>query len=177
MEDPLEELYLSWLYDQVWDARRRDPAKTYWSLIRQLFKTEFVWIVPNDDNRIEDGCDLRREFLADSGAGEASPEWMDIACSFLEMLLGLSRRLAFEAEGEPRGWFWHMIENLELADCTDANYDEDHVSEVTAEVIWRTYHYNGTGGLFPLERPAQDQRDVEIWYQFNAYLLEREEVR
>lgn len=173
MEDPLDELYFTWLYTQVWDIKRRDPAKTYWSLLRQLFKTEFVWIVPNDDNRVEDGRDLRHEFLAENGVTEVDPSWMDLGCSFFEMLIGLSRRLAFEAEGEPRGWFWHMLENSELADHTDKNYDEGVVTDIVAGIIWRTYHYNGAGGLFPLDHPERDQRDVELWYQFNAYLLER----
>lgn len=63
MDGPLDEQYLKWLYRQVASSKYRNPARTYWSLLRQLYTTEFVWTVPNDDNRVEDGRDLRYEFL------------------------------------------------------------------------------------------------------------------
>jgi hypothetical protein len=101
-------------------------------------------------------------------------------CSVLEMLIGLSRRLAFEEEGEPRGWFWHLIENLELRHFTDRHYSSgeswcfNHVDEKLDCLLDRHYEYDGSGGLFPLHNPLEDQKDVELWYQMSAYLLERE---
>ena len=175
MSEPLDETYLIWLYRQVAPVRLKNPARTYWSLIRQLFTKEYVWLVPNDDNRVEDGRDLRREFVEECEI-DPDPEWMGIGCSMMEMLLGLSRRLAFEGEGEPRDWFWHLLQNLELRDCSDLNYEEQDlfniVEDILDQVIWRTYERDGTGGLFPLKNPHEDQRDTELWYQMNHYLLE-----
>lgn len=177
MDEPvLEELYLEWLYDQVGSVRTRNPSKGYWSLLRQLHRKEFVWILPNDDNRIEDGRDLRLEFMSVYGS-RIDPNWLNVGCSFLEMLIALSRRLAFEAEGEPREWFWQLIDNMELYDCTDRRYSESverHVEAVLDRIIYRVYSPNGKGGLFPLRHADRDQRDVEIWYQLCAYLLERD---
>lgn len=175
MSAPLDELYLTWLYSQIGSVKEKHPARTHWSLARQLFTKEFVWIIPNDDNRLEDGRDLRVEFLEEEGIEDPDPEWMRIGCSMLEMLVGLSRRLAFEAEGEPREWFWHLMKNLGLNHCSDKRrltYEE--VNDVLDRVIWRTYRWDGHGGLFPLNEPEKDQREVEIWYQLSAYLLERE---
>jgi hypothetical protein len=92
----------------------------------------------------------------------------------LEMLVGLSRRLSIQGGGEPREWFWHLIENLELEEYNDETpIPQREVDEVLERVIWRLYKKNGRGGLFPLRRTTDDQRRVELWRQLNAYLLER----
>jgi len=62
MNEPLDDLYLTWLYSQIGSIKLKQPSRTYWSLFRQLYTKEFVWIIPNDDNRIEDGRDLRFKF-------------------------------------------------------------------------------------------------------------------
>lgn len=173
MSPPLDELYFQWLYSQVGSVKVKDQSKTYWELLKQLHKKEFVWVVPNDDNRVEDGRDLRMEFLAEQGIDATDSYWLRMGCSMLELLVGLSRRLAFEADGEPRGWFWHMMDNLGLRIYSDARIlSTDRINEILDRVIWRTYEPDGVGGIFPLKHPKQDQREVELWYQLSAYLLE-----
>lgn len=178
MDEPLDELYLKWLYRQVASVKLRNPARTYWSLIRHLYTREFLWSVPNDDNRVEDGRALRDEFSTELEI-TPDPEWMELNCSILEMLIGLARRLSFESEGEPDVWFWHMLENLSLRDYSDAVYNKRNdrarpsVDLVINRLIDRQYYPDGRGGLFPLAYPPEDQRDVEIWYQMSHYLLER----
>jgi hypothetical protein len=172
---PLDELYLQWLYSQVDSVRLKSPQRTHWSLFRVLYDKEFVWLVPNDDNRVEDGRKLRFEFLEELGVDTVDRNWMDLGCSFMEMLIGLSRRLAFEADGEPSEWFWHLLRNLELDEYTDRDHiPYREVNDILDTVIWRTYRKDGQGGLFPLHRPREDQTQVEIWAQLNAYLLERD---
>jgi len=173
MEAPLDELYLKWLYSQVGSVKTRIRARTFWGLFRQLYSTEFVWFVPNDDNRAMDGKLLRFEFMEAHGIESIDENWLDLGCSFLEMLIALSRRFAFESDGEPLACFWTLIRNLELIDYTDAQENSaDEISEKVDRVIWRLYKRNGIGGLFPLRSSRQDQTEVEIWYQLNAYLLE-----
>lgn len=172
---PLDELYLPWLYSKVAGVRVRNPRKSYWNLIRTLYTKEFIWWVPNDDNRVEDGRDLRSEFIRDHEDIVVDEDWMELACSFLEMLIALSRWLSFEAEGEPRDWFWHVLRNLELDTYNDAvDLEKDEIDDILDRVIWRQYDPDGSGGMFPLRNPQQDQRQVEIWYQLNRYLLENE---
>lgn len=172
---PLDELYFVWLYRQVGDPELQNPNRTYWRLLKQLYNKEFVWWVANDDNRIEDGKDLRFQFVEDDGVINVDPAWMRLGCSMLEMLIGLSRRLAFETDGEPHIWFWHLMHNLGLMECNDGqNYrSERSIDDALDRVIWRTYHEDGRGGLFPLQSAREDQRRVEIWYQLSAYILER----
>lgn len=173
MKKPLDDLYLTWLYSQVGSVKERNPSRTYWKILRQLYTKEFVWIIPNDDNRAADGQDLRQEFLKDENLQNVDPNWVHLGCSMLELLVGLSRRLSFEDDGEPRAWFWQLMENLGLEQYNDHTpIPEVDVDECLNTVIWRTYKRNGAGGLFPLKRARKDQREVEIWFQMCAYLLE-----
>jgi hypothetical protein len=169
----LDDLYLPWLYSQVGhrSVKERNPSRTHWRLLRQLYSIEFVYVIDRDDNRAEDGRALRYEW-ADEVNFRVDPIWLEHGCSFLEMLIALSRRLAFEANGEPHLWFWHLLNNLNLTDCNDrSNYDVHKVDDIVDTVIWRTFDRNGNGGLFPMRRARRDQRNVEIWTQMHEYLL------
>jgi hypothetical protein len=180
MDEPLDELYFKWLYSQVGDPRIKNPNRTYWKLLLQLYKKEFIWFVANDDNRIADGTDLRYEFVDAAGLQDVDDAWIRMGCSMFELLIGLSRRLAFEAEGEPRDWFWHLVENLGLILITDSRMNKDYAGSyaelidlVLDRVIYRNYNPDGSGGLFPLQHTEKDQRKVELWYQLSEYVLER----
>lgn len=175
MEGNLDELYFTWLYGHVSSVRLKNASKTHWSLLRQLYSTEFVWTVPNDDNRVEDGQQLRYEFLHEDYHIE-NRDWLELGCSFFEMMIGLSRRLSFETEREPRWWFWQLMRNLDLEKYNDtlAELYSEEIEEVLNRVIWRTYGDDGVGGMFPLQYPDRDQRRVELWYQASAYLAEHD---
>ena len=103
--------------------------------------------------------------------------WMELDCSMLEMLIALARRVSFESYSTATDWFWCMIQNLELGKYTDDIYEVsimEEVEEALKNLNARNYGADGSGGLFPLRKPAMDQRRVEIWYQMQAYLLEGE---
>jgi len=177
MDAPLDELYLRWLYSQVLPLETTNTSRSFWSLLGQLYSKEFVWIVANDDNRLEDGRYLRHEFLEEEGLN-ADHEWAGLGCSMLEMLVGLSRRVAYQLDGEPRYWFWELLGNVGLDRCNDRAYKsnkkwEEDVDEVLDRLIWRNYEADGRGGLFPLKHPDKDQREVELWYQMSAFVLEQ----
>lgn len=173
MNLPLDELYLHWLYEKIADPDEPNRARSFWNLALHLYTTEYIWLIPNDDNRYEDGRFLREEFIEDLGLHDVDPDWLHLGCSMLEMLIALSRRLSFQGEGEPRDWFWHLIDNLDLRYSDNRRFPANRVEEILNRVIWRTYAPDGSGGLFPLRHPDRDQRDVELWYQLNMYLLER----
>lgn len=172
---PLEELYFQWLYGKVAPVQVSNPSRTYWGLFKKLHTKQFYWIIPNDDNRAEDGRALRLRFLDEEKEPPPDDSWMELGCSMLELLIGVSERLAFEGDGEVEKWFWELMENLELEQYNDnSGFPEEVVEEVLDDVIYRTYEEDGRGGLFPLKEPDQDQRGVEMWYQLNAYLMEKE---
>lgn len=179
MPGTIDDRYFEWLYSLVGAVGNRNPARSYWNLMRQLYIKEFVWVIQNDDNRLEDGRDLRQEFLDAQGLDEPDPTWMGLGCSMLEMLIGLARRASFQDGRDPVEWFWEMLQNLGISDATDEQYDDDLaalIDGVLETVIYRTYAPNGRGGLFPLKRLREDQRKVELWYQLSAYLEDNSAV-
>lgn len=177
---PLDEAYLVWLYRQVGpdSIENRNRSRTYWTLLRFLYRKEFTWSnnVSHDENRAHDGTDLRRQFLEETGL-RPEGDFLEMGCSFLEMLVALSWAVSWEGGGTQAARFWEIIENLGLITCADStNLDEGVVNQILDRVINREYAPNGAGGMFPLANPEQDQRDVEIRYQSAAYLLERMEA-
>jgi len=173
MSAPPDELYFPWLYAQVASVDIADPSRTYWELLRKLYNKEFIWFVPNDDNRAEDGRELRHEFMQSTGVS-VDDDWLHLGCSILEMLIALSRRLWFETDIPAREWFWEMLENLELDQYSDnMTLPVRRVDTILDRLIWRVYRRNGKGGLFPLRRAAEDQTKVEIWYQMCEYIVQQ----
>jgi hypothetical protein len=177
MSEPLENLYFNWLCAKVIYIRNHTPSTMYWKLLSTLHKTEFAWFLWCDDNRAEDGLVLRKEFLRTADI-PGQEEWLRIPpCSVLEMLIAFSRRAEFQTADPARTWFWEFIDNLGLKyahDGSDTTVEE--IQDILDQFIWRTYGYDGRGGLFPLDDPRRDQREVEIWYQFCDYLRDQDRM-
>ena len=175
MTGPLEDEYFSWLCDQVLRVRVPTPSLRYDRLFRILHNTEFAWKILGDDNRAADGVELRSKFLQYQNLPD-DPVWLNLGCSIFEMFIALSARAEFVTDNVTvEQWFWTILQNLGLDQYSDAFVfcDED-VEEILYRLIWRQYDYDGRGGMFPLQNPRQDQTQVEIWYQFFAYLEEQE---
>lgn len=167
-----DDQYLRWLYSHVGDVNLRKGPRTYWGLLRELYTTRFMFFVPNDANRAMDGVQLRFDWAHETFT-RPDNNWMDLECSFLEMLIALSVRASFQSDQEQEWWFWHLIENLNLKRFNDASHISVEEIELTLErVCSRMYKPNGHGGLFPLDNPDKDQRKVEIWYQLCEYVLQ-----
>lgn len=151
--------------------------------------TVFEWSrrLPRDADRAADGRRLRLRFSEESGMpvlgswlGEGWP------CSFLEFLAALSYSIADsilydpDDPDQPSEIFHELLDNIGLEPYDDRRMVHEGMlgyyfaSETMSRVMGRRYDYNGNGGLFPLRRPEMDQRNVEIWYQANAYVIERE---
>lgn len=170
MDQPVEAMYFDWLYAKIMLSDQ--PALSYFRLIQTLYETEFVWLVVGDDNRAGDGVELRREFLRAAKLESFDLSDFSFGCSVLEMMVAFTKRAEFQTDICPSRWFWEFLRNLELSDHYDDNFDQQKVAEILYNFVWRTYGYSGAGGMFPLKNPGTDQREVEIWYQFCAYLIE-----
>ncbi|MCX7817555.1 MAG: hypothetical protein N2317_08640 [Syntrophales bacterium] len=169
--------YYFWLCDLV-NANGSDPS--YNELMKALYNKTFYWSVPNDDNRAAEGRDLRERFCEETGLVYVH-DYFDFHCSMLELIIALAYRcestMADQGENmSMQHWFWKMLSNIELLDCTDEYFYNmgvpDYVDSILNRIIDRTYHRTGKGGLFPLKHPKKDQRKVELWYQMSLYLVE-----
>lgn len=172
--------YLRWLCAQIRGDRDGNPNRTYDGLCVIMYETEFIELVPNDGNRIGDGLDLRVEFCQQQGFAKRrigdflAKEGPNPPCSFLEVLIGLSRRLAWNAGGSAEGWAWELMCNLTLHRLGDpvGRTRARKIHRILEGCIRREYDPDGRGGFFPLEQPLEDQRKVELWYQMAAFIDE-----
>ena len=180
-ETTINDKYFSWLYQLIGQQRR-----PYKKLCKELHKKPYRWTVPNDDNRAEDGLNLRDQFIEEN---ELDIDHLEVryflknACSVFEMLVALSQRineLTFDLNTQQDNsskWFLELIKNLRLDHLTDGEifykYTEEIIDTVLETFLSRTYDSYGRGGLFPMKgSPPRDMSKVEIWYQVMLYLEE-----
>lgn len=167
----ITEDYRRWLGVQLFDENSN--GKTYEDLVDAMFAKEFIAIMAMDNNRMVDGLDLRVVF---AHLEHIHPNRMKSLgpCSFLEVLVALSRRLAFNAGGHAPGWAWQLLCNTELDRLWDplTRPRLRRAEEIMDTVIHRKYFPDGTGGFFPLTHPDDDQTQIELWYQMHAYISE-----
>jgi hypothetical protein len=166
-DEEIQDNYFAWLCKIV---AVKNSDKSRLKLLSYLHDVPFRWTIPNDDNRGEDGKNLRIRFSDDHL--EEDCDCLDGPCTVLEMLVALAQRMEYLLEdgsgadhtGE---WFDQFIENLQLGTIKNEN---DHILNVFMD---RIYGRKGDhGGLFPLKRSPEDQRNVELWYQLMHYVEE-----
>lgn len=155
------------------------PGRNYTELIGALHEQEFHPKLALDANRSADGMQLRVEFISEHGPwGTATNRG---PCTMLEFLVGLAKRMSFLTYGENNGgqteiFFWQMMNNLGLTKATDDRWITINGDFFVEDACWRInerqYGADGSGGLFPLRCPGSDQRQTEIWYQMNAWMME-----
>lgn len=170
MSESLSEAYLRWLEPQIRDTE--SPVQ-YWDLLSIMYEKEYLSFVDYDENRMADGLELRTEFSNVFGTSRA--EMMALGpCSFLEVLIGLSRRLEFQAGGAAPGWAWQLLDNLGLRKMVDplSRRKVRQVDDILETAIHRKYAPDGQGGFFPLIDPDEDQTRIELWYQMAEYIEE-----
>lgn len=167
--EPIEELYFDWLCAKVKDR----STGNYTSLLLLLHTTEFIVVIPADKHRAEDGMELRFDFLREMGMVSDS-SWESQPCSVLEMLIAFAKRASFQTDIKIKPWFMEFLTNLRLNEFrrVTAN-DRIMIQDILYTFMWREYNQNGDGGLFPMSRSDNDQRQIEIWYQFCEYVIDR----
>lgn len=168
--------YRGWLRDLVGLA---DPFYDQFSAI--AWQLPYEYSVANDANRALDGELLRQRFVnetsmkLDGNPGE---------CRVLEFMVALAHRM-HETTYDPEypdavpDWFMELLINLGLDENKMLSHQPNEQTFVYAIehalylVVKRKYAWDGKDGLFPLKRPRNDQRKVEVWYQMMAYLNEK----
>ena len=177
LQDELRERYFEWMYHIVFGERRYNRL-SYRKLLMFLYNTEFVPIIEEDENRVQDGIDFRFRFGYEYGYSRdiINNYLNDRPCSVLEMM----GALAFKGEeqimddpdyGDRTGqWFWNMIVSLGLGSMSDSRFNKNYANNVIFDFLNRNYKPNGEGGLFTIDNCMYDLRSVEIWTQFMWYL-------
>lgn len=186
-----KDAYLEWLLNKLGIGT---DATGYSMLASILQDTVFYPIVEMDENRWEDGVHYRVEYANlrypdDQQAADALADILDDSiggCTALELICSLCEKIAFELmdsqfEAGLGKWFEELIANLGLDIYTNNELMENEaayfeVEGILEKWIFRRYHYNGEGGLFPLIDPPDDMRQMELIIQMNYWLMENYNV-
>ena len=174
------ERYLMWLREQI--AGSGENTKDYIFLLSRLANTEFYAVVPRDANRAADGVYLRYKYCE----GRRDCDYTILneelgVCRVLEMLVALAINGAMSISYEKTGigtseLFWIMIKNLGLMRFSDsevAKYD-DPVCEI-GEILRNFLDRKSVNTvLFCIKCKQNNQLDLEIWDQFNEFVVENE---
>ena len=176
--------YMLWLGRKSGLIRDDDPlGDQYFNLVIELFKHPYVPMIKNDENRYKDALALRYEFRVERNYGYLK-RLNDYPCSFLELLVSVGQRMDYGltdgTESCISTWIFLMLDNIGLSRYTDDYFEnEDEAYQSRMEILSillrfdnRDFEYDGTGGLFPLKHPHQDQRETELWFQMNSYMIE-----
>jgi hypothetical protein len=172
-DDRINDDYFEWLCELI-DNKRFSKHTSYRKLLMHLHNIEFTWFVPHDDNRADDGIQLRRGFALDHNDVTLS-SYIHGPCSVLEMMVALAVRCETIMDDTLYGnrtgqWFWGMVHNLGLSPMRDDTFDSEFVDDAVARLLNREYEPDGRGGLFTVRHCTQDLRTVEIWCQLSWYL-------
>lgn len=182
MKENLENEYFEWLCMQI--NTRMYPSRKFSRLLLELYSTDYRYTFPMDDNRYQDGVDLRYRYGQELGVSQAMiARVLDgKPCSVLEMMVALAIRVEEHIMADPEygdrtgRWFWEFIDNLGLIEQTDNNYKPNKVYFALGKFMDRRFNYDGTdGNIIVVREPFNDLREVEIWYQMMWHLNEIED--
>ena len=179
--------YLCWLMNQAgMDAEGPDG---YLELCTVLHTTLFNAIIDADENRIADAEDLRMEWAQSQTDNEQEQDLlaygidmeMEDSCSMMELLVILSRMMAYEMmeseyEAGTGKWFKEMLGNSGLDEMTNELFDVDRTGDILLTINLRKFGRDGEGGFFPLVYAVRDQRKIEIMDQMNDYLMDNYDI-
>ena len=173
LKDRINDEYFEYLCELI-DAKRYARSVSYRKLLMRLHDTEFTYFIPYDDNRADDGVQLRRRFAL-ARNDMSLVDYILGPCSVLEMMVALAVRcetiMDDTSYGDRTGqWFWGMINNLGLSSMSDSKFYKHEVDTIVNRFLKREYERNGKGGLFTVKHSKRDMRSVEIWCQLSWYL-------
>jgi len=171
--------YLDWLYFDVLHGTET-RFKAYNSLFKALLDIPYIPLHPMDKNRFKDGLELREEYILGCSMGLTGFESRKNTkiedylpeCSVLEMIIALSVRIEKDIMAPADGkndyfrWFWGMICTLELDEFDEKHYDFGWIDKIISEFL------EGKRAIFEVKNPYKNVRDMQIWDQMNAFLVE-----
>jgi hypothetical protein len=163
--------YLDWLIDQVCDEGYEDMRERRYlfeALDHEVFKPR----LPMDRCRAEDGLELRRRYISETGCVMADHG----RCSVLEMMVALAMRceeqimIDLDVGRRVGRWFFYMVRSLGMLLDRGIFTSPYTVAMAVRRFQNGTYAPDGRGGLFYIPGYPKDLRNVDLWYQMQAYL-------
>lgn len=174
----MRDAYYKWMLDKIGGTKRN--GRSYVNLLSYLRFLPYVYTMPMDGNRYEDGIDLRYRYAYDNGLDQVDIASTDnYPCTIFEMLLALALRIEEDIMSDPdygdrtAVWFWEFLDNLGLTKADDMNFSSDYVSSVLERFVNREYEPNGEGSIVRINDPTKNCLEAELWMQVMWYLSEK----
>ncbi len=168
-----EDKYVDWIIHQVCDEGYEQMTDRRY-LFDALDREKFFPSCRMDENRAEDGLDLRHRYLQETGEDAGRGERR---CSMLEMLAALAMRceetimIDMDVGRRVGRWFFPMLANM-ASPLEDGIFGSPYTVMMGCRRLHNhDYAPDGRGGLFYIPGFQGDMRGMEIWSQLMAYLV------
>lgn len=177
--------YFKYLYSIV--NKGKYKTVPYIHLLQYMYDTPFKYNIWKDESRADDAMAMRNKFIEKHKFTEAeaslvgNPTGYINTPSVLEVLIAMcvrveTRIMRNEKYGDRTPeFFWSIMQSLGIAHMNDELFDSAVVEAAMDRLINRTYEPDGVNGPFYLEKPREDLRKVDLWYQCMWYLAENYE--
>lgn len=155
--------------------------RSYDELLDYLYDCYFSPNMEMDENRAEDGKELRWQFCHERGFDRDNildEIGKRKKCTMLEMMVALAQRCESQITMDmddgvhAERWFYPMLESLGLSGMKNGRMDERKADDVVNRFLSRHYTYFGEGSLFTVNNPKYDMRKTDLWYQAMWYIAE-----
>lgn len=176
--NPNEEKYLDWICKRVGGDSCERPYNTYNKIFKILYLIEFTSDIPSDNDRIQDGLNLRYMYLFETHDNYMVTIKRPKPCSVLEMMAYLAIRIEEQILSNPMygdrtcQWFREMLWTLGIGGQTDEVFNEEYVVDRINRFINHEYEPSGMGGLFLVRHTDVDMRELDIWSQAMNHINE-----
>ena len=143
MDDNLKNSYFRWIY-KIFCGEKAASGVSYIRLFKLLFNIDFVVLMESDDNRYDDGLQLRNRFI-DLESSYRIDFMSNTPCSILEMMAALAIRCEETIMDDPRygdrtsQWFWSMMASIGIGYMNDDLFNEEVAMEALTVLNNRAY--------------------------------------
>lgn len=186
--------YFEWLVSKVTSPAVPDDAQA--RIVLQVLRDIRIQALPMADDapRLEDGKQLRSNFMDDTGMAVHSykdalePE--SGFCTVLELLVALSMRMddimrdPLDPCSSIPSWFWGMVSTMvgqPFYPCSYWTFSVDAsmpvvVAESTMKFLGRQYDPTGHNGNVFIDMSGVDLRAIDIWAQACHFMSARRHI-
>lgn len=148
--------YTSWLIE-------RGCLENYSELASVWDELDFVWYIPEDEDRAIQALRMRDEYCFETGM----PSPRQAPASFLEVFVSITDILTAMLYQDRESFTKSILLNMGARSYSDDGRPPSEIHEETLiiaeRVMYRTYSRNGTGGLFRI--PGIDTLEMPLMTQ------------
>lgn len=142
---------------------QRGCLENYSELASVWDELDFVWYIPEDEDRTIQALRMRDEYCYETGM----PSPRQAPASFLEVLVSITDTLTAMLYQDRESFTKSILLNMGARSYSDDGRPPSEIHEealnIAERVMYRTYSRNGTGGLFRI--PGMDTLEMSLTTQ------------